>query len=68
LSENIAYEIADDKFAKQSFKFAEVKVEYLKSQAERSVVCSAKCWLLSKVEALAFVAAKRKSPGFHKKK
>lgn len=31
LSENIAYEIADDEFANQALKVAEVKVEYLKS-------------------------------------
>lgn len=35
LSENIAYEIADDEFANQALKVAEVKVEYLKSHKIR---------------------------------
>jgi len=35
LSENIAYEIADDEFANQALKVAEVKVEYLKSHKSR---------------------------------
>jgi transcriptional regulator with XRE-family HTH domain len=35
LSENIAYEIADDEFANQALKVAEVKVEYLKTHKSR---------------------------------